>query len=50
MRTQITESNFFRMWELDNEENYILHIDGHSGYDPNEKITCLAYSEHKGKY
>lgn len=39
---------YLRMWELENEENYILHLDGHSGYDPNENITCLAYSEHKG--
>lgn len=37
------------MWDLDNEENYILHLDGHTGYDPNEKITCLAYCEKKGK-
>jgi hypothetical protein len=39
---------YCRMWELENEENYILHLDGHSGYDPNENITCLAFSEKKG--
>jgi len=38
-----------RMWDLENEENYILHLDNHSGYDPNEHITCLAYSSTKGE-
>jgi len=36
------------MWDLENEENYILHLDGHTGYDPNEKISCLAYCDKKG--
>ncbi|XP_060569057.1 intraflagellar transport protein 140 homolog [Ruditapes philippinarum] len=43
-----TGEGVIRMWELENEENYILHLDGHSGYDPNENITCLAFSEKKG--
>ena len=38
------------MWDLDNEENYILSLDGHSGYDPNENITCLAFSTSKGMF
>ncbi|XP_053388212.1 LOW QUALITY PROTEIN: intraflagellar transport protein 140 homolog, partial [Mercenaria mercenaria] len=43
-----TGEGVIRMWELENEENYILHLDGHSGYDPNENITCLAFCERKG--
>lgn len=43
-----TGEGFIRMWDLQNEENYILHLDGHSGYDQNESISCLAYSENKG--
>ena len=38
-----------RMWDLENEENYILTLDGHSGYDSNETITCIHFCEKKGK-
>ena len=37
------------MWDLENEENYILTLDGHSGYDSNETITCIHFCEKKGK-
>ena len=44
-----TVFNFFiRMWDLENEENYILTLDGHSGYDQNETITCIHFCEKKG--
>lgn len=32
------------------EENYVLSLDGHSGYDPNEGILCVAYCENKGVF
>ena len=41
---------FDRMWDIDNEENYILTLEGHSGYDQHENITCIHYSEKKGLY
>ena len=37
------------MWDLENEENYILTLDGHSGYDQNETITCIHFCEKKGR-
>ena len=37
------------MWDLDHEDNYILSLDGHGSYDPNENIMCLSFSEEKGK-
>ncbi|XP_052768007.1 intraflagellar transport protein 140 homolog [Mya arenaria] len=43
-----TGEGVIRMWDLENEENYILHLDGHSGYDSNENITCLAFCDNKG--
>jgi hypothetical protein len=38
----------FRMWDLDNEDNYILSLDGHNSYDPNENVMCISYSAEKG--
>ncbi|XP_052071458.1 intraflagellar transport protein 140 homolog isoform X2 [Mytilus californianus] len=37
-----------RMWDLDNEDNYILSLDGHNSYDPNENVMCISYSQEKG--
>ena len=37
------------MWDLDREENFVLNLDGQSGYDSSELITCVAYSKAKGK-
>ena len=36
------------MWDLDNEDNYILSLDGHNSYDPNENVMCISYSQEKG--
>ena len=46
--SQNTTPFILRMWDIDNEENYILTLDGHSGYDQHETITCIHYSEKKG--
>ena len=37
------------MWDLDQDDNYILTLEGHSGYDSsNEAIMCLAYNRGTG--
>ena len=33
------------MWDLEQDDNYILTLEGHSGYDNNEAIMCLAYHD-----
>ncbi|KAK3579473.1 hypothetical protein CHS0354_028282 [Potamilus streckersoni] len=43
-----TGEGVVRMLDIDNEDNYVLSLEGHSGYDPNENILCLAYSQAKG--
>ena len=39
----------FRMWDLEREENYVLNLDGQSGYGVNEFITCIAFCANKGR-
>ncbi len=38
------------MWDIDNEENYILNLEGQSGYNNSELITCIAFCQNKGWY
>lgn len=37
-----------RMWDLEQEDNYILSLEGHNSYDHNESITCISYCPEKG--
>ncbi|XP_041362442.1 intraflagellar transport protein 140 homolog [Gigantopelta aegis] len=37
-----------RLWDLDLDDNYVLSLDGHSSYDQNETIICLAYNAERG--
>ncbi len=39
---------FFRMWDVDKEENFVLNLEGQSGYARDELITCIDYSQNKG--
>ncbi|GFS01827.1 intraflagellar transport protein 140 homolog [Elysia marginata] len=44
-----TGESMVRMWDLDQDDNYILTLEGHSGYDSgNEAIMCLAYNSGTG--
>ncbi|CAL1531559.1 unnamed protein product [Lymnaea stagnalis] len=36
------------MWDLEQDDNYILTLEGNSGYDSNETIMCLAYNKDTG--
>ena len=40
---------FRRVLDLENDENYVLSLDSHSGFQSNECISCLAYSQEKGE-
>lgn len=33
------------MWDLEHDDNYVLTLEGNTGYDRNETIMCLAYNE-----
>ena len=35
---------------MDNDENYVLSLDGHSGFQSGDSINCLSYSREKGVY
>eukprot|EP00795_Rhopilema_esculentum_P000551 gene551-10237_t len=44
----------FRDWlsprkvlDVDNDENYVLSLDGHSGFQSGDSINCLSYSREK---
>ena len=37
------------MWDVDKEENFVLNLEGQSGYSRDELITCIAYSNNKGE-
>ena len=37
------------MWDVDKEENFVLNLEGQSGYSRDELITCIAYSSNKGE-
>ncbi|XP_071106694.1 intraflagellar transport protein 140 homolog [Haliotis cracherodii] len=37
-----------RMWDLEQDDNYVLSLDAHSSYDSNESIMCVAYCAEKG--
>ena len=37
------------MWDLDKEDNFILTLDGQTGLDANEIITCVAFNQNKSK-
>ncbi|GFO12432.1 intraflagellar transport protein 140 homolog, partial [Plakobranchus ocellatus] len=44
-----TGESMVRMWDLDQDDNYILTLEGHSGYDAStEAIMCLAYNSGTG--
>ena len=40
---------FFRVLDIDNDENYVLSLDSNTGFQHGESINCLAYSPQKGK-
>jgi len=44
-----TGEQILRLWDIDNEENYVLNLDGQSGYESTECITCLSYTPAVGK-
>ena len=41
--------SLYRMWDVDKEENFVLNLEGQSGYSRDELITCIAYSSNKGE-
>ena len=38
------------MIDIDNDQNYILNLNGNSSFDNMETITCLNYNAKKGIY
>ncbi|XP_059152845.1 intraflagellar transport protein 140 homolog [Physella acuta] len=43
-----TGETVVRMWDLDQDDNYILTLEGNSGYNTTETIMCLAYNKESG--
>ena len=37
------------MWDIDREENFILNLEGGVGYSAGDMLTCLSYSNQKGR-
>ncbi len=38
-----------RMWDVEREENFVLNLETQSGYERDERITCISYSANKGE-
>ncbi|XP_070580461.1 intraflagellar transport protein 140 homolog isoform X2 [Ptychodera flava] len=43
-----TGETLIRMWDLERDDNYVLSLDGHQGFETGECINCLSYSSAKG--
>ncbi|KAH9494870.1 hypothetical protein Btru_015870 [Bulinus truncatus] len=43
-----TGESVVRIWDLEQDDNYILSLDGNSSFDVNEVIVCLAYNKETG--
>ena len=39
---------YFRVIDIDNDQNYVLNLSGNSSFDNMETITCLNYNPKKG--
>lgn len=40
---------YFRLWDLERDDNYVLSLDETLGYERGEMINCVSYCEGKGK-
>ena len=38
----------YRMWNLEQNDNYILSVDG-SGFESGEVVNCISFNKVKGK-
>lgn len=39
---------FLRMWNLEQNDNYVLSVDG-SGFEAGEVVNCVSYNKVKGR-
>lgn len=37
-----------RLWDLEQNDNYVLSLEGHSSYDSNESLLCVGYNPERG--
>ncbi|KAK7004477.1 intraflagellar transport protein 140 [Biomphalaria glabrata] len=44
----VTGETVIRMWDMEQDDNYILSLEGNSSFDVNEIIVCLAYNKETG--
>ena len=40
---------FYRMWDLDKDDNFVLALDAQAGFETGETINCVAYCPGKSK-
>lgn len=44
-----TGESVLRLWDLANNNNYVLTLEAQAAYDKNEVLNCVSYSREKRK-
>ena len=50
MLTTATGESVLRMWDLVNNNNYVLSLESQSAYDKNEVLNCVSYCKERGRF